>query len=100
MNIVKGQFSEILKTLIAVAVLVETNSKIFQFSTSRDWRQAILSGLNLTLQHEGEDHKKPEEGQILNSTGGNPAKFQLQGQEAIMVTPFPPWHPLTFKRLH
>jgi hypothetical protein len=36
MNIVKGQFSGILKKLIAVAVLVETNSKIFQFSTSRD----------------------------------------------------------------
>jgi hypothetical protein len=36
MNIVKGQFPGTLKKLIAVAVLVETNSKIFQFSISRD----------------------------------------------------------------
>ncbi len=83
MNIVKGQFSGILKKLIAMAVLVETNSKIFQFSTSRDSRQAILSGLNLTLQHEGEGHKKPEEGQILNSTGGNPAKFKYRDRKQL-----------------
>lgn len=83
MNIVKGQFSGILKKLIAVTVLVETNSKIFQFSTSRDWRQAILSGPNLTLQREGKDHKKPEEGQILNSTGGNPAKFQCRDRKQL-----------------